>query len=137
MVLDSSAILAILFDEPQRPAFTLSIERDPRRLLSAGNVLESALVAEARRGEPAGRELDLLLHRAQVDVVPVDSEQVQIARSAWRRYGKGRHPAALNFGDCFAYALAAASGEPLLFAGDDFRRTDIAAVDVESQPPSR
>ncbi|HWG08479.1 MAG TPA: type II toxin-antitoxin system VapC family toxin [Solirubrobacteraceae bacterium] len=136
-MLDSSAILAILFDEPQRPAFTLSIERDPRRLISAGNVLESALVAEARRGEPAGRELDLLLHRAQVDVVPVDSEQVQIARSAWRRYGKGRHPAALNFGDCFAYALAAASGEPLLFAGEDFGRTDIAAVDVESQPPSR
>jgi ribonuclease VapC len=132
MVLDSSAVLAVLFDEPLRPTFTRSIERDPRRLMSAGNVLESALVAETRRGEPAGRELDLLLHRAQVDVVPVDSEQVQIARSAWRRYGKGRHPAGLNFGDCFAYALAAASGEPLLFAGEDLRRTDVAAVDPES-----
>jgi ribonuclease VapC len=130
MVLDSSAVLAILFDEPQRRAFTLSIERDPRRLMSAGNVLEAALVAEARRGEPAGRELDLLLHRAEVDVVPVDSEQVQLARSAWRRYGRGHHPAGLNFGDCFAYALAATSGEPLLFAGEDFRRTDIAAVEV-------
>ena len=128
MVLDSSAVLAVLFDEPERRAFTLSIERDPRRLMSAGNVLESALVAEARRGESAGRELDLLLHRADVQVVPVDADQVELARSAWRRFGKGRHPAGLNFGDCFAYALAVASGEPLLFKGEDFRRTDIAAV---------
>jgi ribonuclease VapC len=130
MVLDSSAVLGVLFDEPERRAFTLSIERDPRRLMSAGSVLESALVAEARRGEPAGRELDLLLHRADVQVVPVDADQVELARSAWRRFGKGRHPAGLNFGDCFAYALAAASGEPLLFKGEDFRRTDIAAVGV-------
>lgn len=130
MVLDSSAVLAVLFDEPQRRAFTVSIERDPHRLMSAGNVLESALVVEARRGEPAGRELDLLLHRAEVQVVPVDPEQVEIARAAWRRYGKGRHPAGLNFGDCFAYALAVASGEPLLFVGEDFRRTDISSVDV-------
>jgi ribonuclease VapC len=69
-----------------------------------------------------------LLHRAEVQTVPVDREQVQIARSAWRRYGKGRHPAGLNFGDCFAYALAAASGEPLVFTGEDFRRTDIPAA---------
>jgi ribonuclease VapC len=131
MVLDSSAVLAVLFDEPGRRALTVSIERDPRRLMSAGNVLESALVAEARRGEPAGRELDLLLHRAEIQVVPFDSEHVELARSAWRRYGKGRHPAALNFGDCFAYALAAASGEPLLFTGEDFRATDITAVEIE------
>jgi ribonuclease VapC len=128
MVLDSSAVLAVLFNEPERRAFTLSIERDPRRLMSAGSVLESALVAEARRGEPAGRELDLLLHRADVQVVPVDADQVELARSAWRRFGKGRGPAGLNFGDCFAYALAVASGEPLLFKGEDFRHTDIAAV---------
>jgi ribonuclease VapC len=128
MVLDTSGILAVLFDEPERPAFTLLIEADPIRLMSAGNLLECALVVEARRGEPAGRELDLLLHRAEVQVVPVDSEQVTLARSAWRRYGKGRHPASLNFGDCFAYALAAVSGQPLLFTGQDFRQTDIAAV---------
>jgi ribonuclease VapC len=128
MVLDSSAVLAILFDEPERRAFTLCIERDPHRLMSTANVLESALVAEVRRGEPAGRELDLLLHRADVQLVPVDTDHVELARSAWRRFGKGRHPAALNFGDCFAYALAAASGEPLLFKGEDFCRTDIAAV---------
>lgn len=129
MVLDSSAVLAILFDEPERGAFTYAIERDPRRLMSAGNVLESALVAEARRGEPAGRELDLLLYRADVQVVSVDGDQVEFARAAWRRFGKGRHPAGLNFGDCFAYALAASSGEPLLFKGDDFRQTDIVAVE--------
>jgi ribonuclease VapC len=128
MVLDSSAILAILFDEPERPTFTTAIERDPRRLISAANLLESALVVEARRGEPAGRELDLLVHRADMQVVAVDADQVEIARSAWRRFGKGRHPAALNFGDCFAYALAAATGEPLLFKGADFGRTDVAVA---------
>ncbi len=127
MVLDTSAVLAILFDEPQRPAFTVLIEADPVRLMSAANLLECALVVEARRGEPAGRELDLLLHRAEVQIIPVDSEQVVLARSAWRRYGKGRHPASLNFGDCFAYALAAISGQPLLYTGEDFAQTDITA----------
>jgi ribonuclease VapC len=131
MVLDSSAVIAILFDEPERRAFTLAIERDPRRLISASNLLECALLTEARRGEAAGRELDLLLHRADVHAVPVDAEQVELARSAWRRFGKGRHPAALNFGDCFAYALSAATGEPLLFKGEDFARTDVAVAGHE------
>ncbi|HWX45009.1 MAG TPA: type II toxin-antitoxin system VapC family toxin [Solirubrobacteraceae bacterium] len=130
MVLDSSAILAVLFDEPERRSFTLAIERDPKRTMSAANLLESALLIEARRGEAAGRELDLLLHRAAVRIVPVDAEQVEIARAAWRRFGKGRHPAALNFGDCFAYALAKSSGEPLLFKGEDFARTDLVAVEL-------
>jgi ribonuclease VapC len=89
------------------------------RLLSTGIVLE------ARRGESAGREFDLFLNQAKVDSVPVDAEQVEIARVAWRKYGKGRHPAALNFGDCFAYALAKILGEPLLAKGSDFTRTDI------------
>jgi ribonuclease VapC len=124
-VLDSSAVLAILFDESERPAFTAALESEPRKLMSAANLLETALVVEARRGELAGRELDLLLHRAEVQVVSVDADQVEIARSAWRRFGKGRHPAALNFGDCFAYALAASTGEPLLFKGEDFRHTDL------------
>lgn len=131
MVIDSSAVLAILFDEPERRAFTVAIERDRRRLMSAANVLESALIVESRRGEPAGRELDLLMHRGDIQVVAVDGDQVELARSAWRRFGKGRHPAALNFGDCFAYALAAASGEPLLFKGGDFPHTDLAAVATE------
>lgn len=128
MVLDSSAVVAILFDEPERHTFTRAIERDPRRLLSAGNLLECALLVEARRGEAAGRELDLLLHRAEVQTIPVDADQIQLARSAWRRFGKGRHPAGLNFGDCFAYALSAASGEPLLFKGEDFAQTDVAVA---------
>jgi ribonuclease VapC len=128
MVLDSSAVIAILFDEPERHTFAQAIERDPRRLISAGNLLECALLVEARRGEAAGRELDLLLHRAEVQTVPVDGDQIELARSAWRRFGKGRHPAGLNCGDCFAYALSAASGEPLLFKGEDFARTDVAAI---------
>jgi ribonuclease VapC len=131
MVLDSSAIIAILFDEPERRMFTLAIERDPRRLISAGNLLECALLTEARKGEAAGRELDLLLHRAGVQTVPVDADQVELARSAWRRFGKGRHPAALNFGDCCAYALSATSGEALLFKGEDFARTDVAVAPLE------
>ena len=128
MVLDSSAVVAILFDEPERHTFTHAIEHDPRRLISAGNLLECALLVEARRGEAAGRELDLLLHRAEVQTIPVEADQIQLARSAWRRFGKGRHPAGLNFGDCFAYALSAASGEPLLFKGEDFAQTDVVAA---------
>ncbi len=134
MVLDSSAVIAILFDEPERRTFTLAIERDPRRLISAGNLLECALLTEARKGEAAGRELDLLLHRAGVQTVPVDADQVELARSAWRRFGKGRHPAALNFGDCFAYALSATTGEALLFKGEDFVRTDVAVAPLEPVP---
>lgn len=128
MVIDTSAIVAVLADEPGRRALTEAIEEDPMRLLSAANLLETALVVEARWGEPGGRELDLLLHRASVDTVAVTADHVQIARRAWRRYGKGRDPAGLNFGDCFAYALAASSGEPLLFVGNDFGKTDIPAV---------
>jgi len=128
MVLDSSAVVAILFDEPERRAFSEAIEADPRRLISAASLLESALLVEARRGEIAGRELDLLIHRAAVVTTPVDADQVEIARRAWRRYGKGRHRAGLNFGDCFAYALAAASGEALLFKGADFAATDVVAA---------
>jgi len=125
MVIDSSALLAILLDEPERRTLTEAIEADPRRLVSAATLLESAIVIESRRGEAAGRELDLLVHRAEIACVPVDGEQVQVARVAWRRYGKGRHPAGLSFGDCFSYALARVTGEPLLFRGEDFARTDV------------
>ncbi len=126
MVLDTSAVIAVLFDEPERDEFVRRIATASRRLISAGTLIESSIIVEARRGEVAGRELDLLLHRADVRTVAVDEEQALLARAAWRRYGKGRHPAGLNFGDLFAYALARASGEELLFKGDDFTKTDLA-----------
>lgn len=97
----------------------------PRVLISSGTLVQVSLVVESRRGEVAGRELDLFLHRAGVETRAVDAEQVDVARAAWRRYGKGRHAAALNFGDLFAYALARVTGDTLLFTGDGFARTDI------------
>jgi ribonuclease VapC len=125
MVIDTSALIAIFLGEPERKRFLELIVEAPRRLISAANALETGIVLEARRGEAAGREFDLFLVRANLEVVPVDSEQVEIARSAWRKYGKGRHPAGLNFGDCFAYALAKSSDELLLAKGEDFSLTDI------------
>jgi ribonuclease VapC len=128
MVIDTSALMAIFLAEPERKAFLDLIIQAQTRLISSANVLETGIMLEARRGEAAGREFDLFVIRAGLQVVPVDGEQVEIARSAWRRYGKGRHAAALNFGDCFAYALAKFSGEPLLAKGTDFALTDIAVV---------
>jgi ribonuclease VapC len=125
MVIDTSALLAIFLAEPERQALLDLILQAEMRMISAANALETGIVLEARRGEAAGREFDLFVVRANLQVVPVDGEQVEVARSAWRKYGKGRHPAALNFGDCFAYALAKWSGEPLLAKGTDFGRTDI------------
>jgi ribonuclease VapC len=96
--------------------------------MSTAWYLQSAIVIEARFGEPGGRELDLWLHRAAVDLVSVDADQADIARLAYRTYGWGRHRAGLNFGDCFSYALAKVSNQPLLFKGDDFTETDIVGV---------
>jgi ribonuclease VapC len=125
MVIDTSALVAIFLAEPERRRFLDLIVEAGTRLISAANALETGVVLEARRGEAAGREFDLFVFRANLQVVPVDGEQVEIARSAWRKYGKGRHPAALNIGDCFAYALAKSSGELLLAKGTDFGATDI------------
>lgn len=128
MVIDSSALIAILLDEPERPTFAAAIDDDPRRLISGASLLETTLVIESRFGEAGGRELDLLVHRISGAVVDVTSDQIELARDAWRRYGKGRHRAGLNFGDCFSYALARQSTELLLCKGDDFRHTDLALV---------
>ncbi|MFN0173468.1 MAG: type II toxin-antitoxin system VapC family toxin [Saprospiraceae bacterium] len=128
MVLDTSALLTLLLDEPGAEEFRAAVEEDTTRLVSAATLLETALVIEARKGEPGGRELDALIHKAEIVVVAVDSEQVSEARRAYRRFGKGRHAAGLNFGDVFAYALARTSGEPLLFKGDDFAKTDVSRV---------
>lgn len=132
MVIDTSAIIAILFNEPEAESFAESIGKDTKRLMSAGTMLELMIVVEARKGEAGGRELDLLLHRAKIDVVPFDSEQAEIARNAWRQFGKTNHPASLNFGDCFAYALAKISGEPLIFKGNDFTQTDLMPIENPS-----
>ena len=128
MVLDTSALLALLLDEPEAEGFRGAMEDDTTRLVSAATLLETALVIEARKGEPGGRELDALIHKAEVVVVAVDADQESEARRAYRRFGKGRHAAGLNFGDVFAYALARATGEPLLFKGEDFARTDVGRV---------
>ncbi|TWT05650.1 type II toxin-antitoxin system VapC family toxin [Reyranella sp. CPCC 100927] len=128
MVIDTSAIVAIALDEPEAPSFEQRIADDPIRLMSAATVLEAAMVIETRLGEAGGSELDLWLYKVGVEIVPVGAEHADHARRAWRRFGKGRHPAGLNHGDCFSYALAALTGEPLLFKGSDFAQTDIVAA---------
>ncbi len=128
MVLDTSALLAVLFDEPGAEGLEAAIESDPVRIISAATLLETSIVVEARLGEAGGRELDLLIHKAAIETVPVTADQVEIARHGFRMFGKGRHAAGLNFGDCFSYALARSSGERLLFQGEDFARTDVPSV---------
>ncbi|MGA7219255.1 MAG: type II toxin-antitoxin system VapC family toxin [Candidatus Sulfotelmatobacter sp.] len=125
MVIDTSALAAIFFHEPERDAFRHAIIAASTRLISAATVLEAGIVIEGRRGDGAGREFDLFIVRAQLKIVPIDAELAELARSAWRKYGKGRHPAGLNFGDCFSYALAKATGEPLLAKGTDFAKSDV------------
>lgn len=125
VVIDTSALVAVLLGERERSPYLRLIDESKVRLLSAANALESAMVIEDRRGPVGGSELDIFLQRAAIEIVAVDEEQFSVARYAWRRFGKGRHPAGLNFGDCFAYALTKVSGEPLLAKGIDFRKTDL------------
>jgi ribonuclease VapC len=128
MTLDTSAVLAVLQDEAERAEFVSLIEQSSRRLVSAVSVLEAAMVLEGRKGDDAGADLDLFLQRASIETVAFDEDQLTVARTAFRRFGKGRHAAGLNFGDCASYALAQWSGEPLLFKGSDFTETDVARV---------
>jgi len=128
MVLDTSALVAALLDEPDAEEFRAAIDDDPTRLISAATLLETAIVIEARKGEAGSRELDHLVRRADIEVVPLDADHVTEARRAFRRFGRGRHAAGLNFGDLFAYALSRVSGEPLLYKGEDFSRTDVSRV---------
>jgi ribonuclease VapC len=130
MVIDSSALVAIFLGGPDREKFLdLIINSQPRRL-SAVNAFETGIVLEAKRSQTAGREFDFFLLDAGIEVVPVDAASAELARAAWRQYGKGRHPAGLNFGDCFAYALAKLSDDKLLAKADDFSRTDIGLIDL-------
>ncbi len=119
-------MLAILLDEPERRAFNEALEAADSRALSVATVVEVAIVIESRFGAEGLRDLDALIDRARIELCVVDLEQAHVARRAFSRFGKGRHPAGLNYGDCFAYALAIVRGEPLLHKGQDFSQTDIA-----------
>ncbi|MCV3242076.1 ribonuclease VapC [Mesorhizobium robiniae] len=128
MVIDTSAIVAILRSEPEAARLERALVSDPIRLVPATCVLEARMVMVSRRGEHALAEIDLWLHKIAVNIIPVDSELVDLATQAWLSYGKGHHPAALKFADCFSYALAKRSDEPLLFIGNDFSKTDVVAA---------
>jgi ribonuclease VapC len=130
MVLDTSAIVAILLGEPDADRYSAAIAAAPVRLLSAVNRVELSLVIEGRKGEAGRRALETFLAEAGIVVTDVGAEQATLAIEGFRRFGRGRHPAGLNIGDCFAYALARATDEPLLYTGDDFARTDVTAAPV-------
>lgn len=132
MVVDTSAIVAILWKDPEGVRFLDVIETSDRRRMSAATFVEASIVVEKKRGAEGVRELDAFLTTAAIDVVAVDARQAQVARRAYTVYGKGRHRAALNYGDCFSYALATTLGEPLLFKGDDFSHTDVEPVDFSA-----
>jgi ribonuclease VapC len=128
MVIDTSAIVAILQKEPESDHLMAAIVAAERRFISAASVLESAIVLGSRFGSAGEADLDVFLKEAQVQLYPVTADQIQMARHAFREFGKGRHPAGLNFGDCFSYALSTTISQPLLFKGADFSNTDVACV---------
>lgn len=128
MIVDASAVIAILADEADAARFDRAIAASPAARMSVANALEVTMVAEGRGGPAAGYAVDRYFREMGIELVPVTLEQFAAARDAWRRFGRGSHPAGLNFGDCFAYALADVTGEPLLFKGDDFARTDVTAA---------
>jgi ribonuclease VapC len=125
MVIDSSAVVAILLREPEALRFARAIAKSSIRLMSAANLFEACIVVDNLVDLRTSRRLDAFIERARIDIEPVSEHHVRIARQAYIDFGKGNHPAGLNFGDCFAYALAKATGEPLLFKGDDFCKTDV------------
>lgn len=128
LVVDTSAIIALLESEPAAVAVAEALANARIRLMSVANALEATIVVRTRRGEAGVSHLDLLLERAGIEFVAVDRAQLALARDGHRRFGKGRHPAALNFGDCFAWALATDRAIPLLFVGEDFAHTDVTPV---------
>lgn len=124
---DTSALIAVVLGEPEAERFLVALESDSV-VLSAVSLTEAMIVAEARQGQDAARDLDLLVSGVVDRLVAVDEEHARIAVAAWRRFGKGRHPAGLNLGDCFAYATASLANVPLLFKGDDFTQTDLRSA---------
>lgn len=125
MVLDTSALLAMLLAEPERDAYVALLADAEDPLISTATLIEASIVMLAKTAEAGVRDLDELVAMGAVRCVAVDEEQARLARDAFARFGKGRSPAALNFGDCFSYALAQATNRPLLFKGDDFSKTDV------------
>lgn len=136
MIVDTSALIAILRDEPEAGAFALALAAATAPRISAANYLETVIVIDASRDPIASRHVDDLFNKARLVIEPVTAEQAVLARSAYRDFGKGSgHPAQLNFGDCFAYALAKNAGEPLLYKGEDFSQTDLVPAAIP-QPGS-
>jgi ribonuclease VapC len=125
IVVDSSALLAIYFDEPEKASFAADIVASTRPRMGAPNLFETSMVVEARQGEAGCRDLDRIVANLELEILAFEAGHIAAARQAFRRYGKGRHRAALNFGDCCAYALARTLDMPLLFKGHDFSLTDI------------
>ena len=128
MILDTSALAAIFFGEPEAVLYTELIQDADRCLMSAANFVELSIVIEGQIGPDAGRQCDVFFRRAGIGIEPVTLEQAHLARQAFLDFGKGRHAAGLDFGDCFAYALAKITSEPLLFKGEDFKKTDIRSA---------
>jgi len=128
MIVDTSAIIAILRDEVDAPEISKALQQAAKRRISAATYVEAAIITDSNRNPILSRRFDDLLREGDIVIEPVTAEQARIAREAYRDFGKGQHRAGLNFGDCFAYALARVSGEPLLFKGDDFRHTDVSGA---------
>ncbi len=128
MILDTSSLVAVIAEEPDAELYIEAISRAPVCRISAGNFLELSIVIESQFGSDVLRQCDALFRRVGIVIEPVTVEHIHVARQAYHDFGKGRHPAELNFGDCFAYALARATGEPLLFKGGDFGKTDIVSA---------
>lgn len=135
MVIDTSVLVAIVFDEPEAELFLEAMRRATHLLLSAVSLVEVGVVLMQQGPERIERDLNQLIERAGIVVVPVDEAQAILAREAYRKFGKGRHRAGLNFGDCFSYALAIGAAETLLFKGNDFGETDVAVAPIRRVPP--
>ena len=128
MIVDTSAIVAIILDEPDRLNFEDAVAASPSLRMSAATLIEATMVIESRGGAAGGAQLERWVAGVGIEICAVTEHTARLAQDGWRRFGKGRHKAALNFGDCFAYALARERDEPLLFKGDDFARTDVKAA---------
>jgi ribonuclease VapC len=128
MIVDSSAMVAILLEEPEGHLFDVAIVSSDLSRMSAAGLLEASMILQSRKGADGVRDLELLIVRFRIEIAPFTESQARLARIAFERFGKGRHPAKLNFGDCMAYALARETGEELLFKGTDFAQTDIGVA---------